>query len=166
MNILNEFLLGATIKWNSLTLVKSKHIVEDGNEFNISVKTSRWLQWTKKHKQYLDKWICHFLICKRHLLIVSLQGEYIIMMIKIIIMITIAVIIVMLNILHQLILKVLLWSHMKIVYYIVIPITTFIYIYNIRNNFIVTEQLNLSPTKYLIFYWFGLYFWFCFLPLI
>ena len=87
-------------------------------------------------------------------------------MIKIIIMITIAVIIVMLNILYQLILKVLLWSHMKIVYYIVIPITTFIYVYNIRNNFIVTKQLNVSPTKYLIFYWFGLYFLLCFLPLI
>lgn len=85
-------------------------------------------------------------------------------MIKIIITITIAVIVVMLNISYHLILKVLLWSHMKIVYYIVISITTFIYIYNIRNNFIVTEQLNVSPTKYLIFYWFGLYFQFCFFP--
>ena len=63
---------------------------------------------------------CHFLICKRHLLIVSLQIEYIIMMIKIIIMITIAVIIVILNILYHLILKVILWSHIKVVYYIVI----------------------------------------------
>lgn len=107
-----------------------------------------------------------FLICKRHLLIVRLQIENIIMMIKIIIMITITVIIVMLNILYHLILKVFLWSHMKIVYYIVISRTTFTYIYNIRNNFIVTEQLNVSPTKYLIFYWFGLYFQFCFLPLI
>lgn len=164
--MLNEFLLGAATKWNSLTLVKWKHIVADGNEFNLSVKTNRWLQWTKKHKHYLDKWICHFLICKRHLLIVRLQIENIIIMIKIIIMITIAVITVMLNILYHLILKVLLWSHMKIVYYIVISITTFIYVYNIRNNFMVTEQLNVSPTKYLIFCWFGLYFQFCFLPLI
>lgn len=55
-----------------------------------------------------------------------------------------------------------LYSHIYIVINVVI--TTFIYIYNIRNNFIVTEQLNVSPTKYFIFYWFGLYVRFCFLP--
>lgn len=118
----------------------------------------------------LIEWICHFLICKRHLLIVGLQTEYIIMMIKIIIMITITVIIVMLNILYlnsqsnfmEPYKDSILYSHIYIVINVVI--TTFICIYNIRNNFIVTEQLNVSPTKYFIFYWFGLYVRFCFLP--
>lgn len=44
---------------------------------------------------------------------------------------------VMLNILYHLILKVILCSHMKIVYYTAIPLTTFMYIHNIRNNFII-----------------------------
>lgn len=36
-------LLGAAKEQNSLILVKCKHIIKDGNEFNISVKTNRWL---------------------------------------------------------------------------------------------------------------------------
>ena len=81
------------------------------------------------------------------------------MVIKIVvIMIIIAAIIVMLHILYHLILKVILCSHMNIVYYTAISLTTFMYIYNIRNNFIITEWLGVSPRKYLI----ALLVWFVF----
>lgn len=53
----------------------------------------------------------------------------------------------MLNILYYFILKVILCSHMKKVCYI----ATFVYIhtYIVRNNFIITEWLNMSPRIYL-----------------
>lgn len=51
MNILSQFLPEDAKEWNSLILVKLKYIIED-DDVNISVKTNRLLQWTKKHKHY------------------------------------------------------------------------------------------------------------------
>lgn len=109
-------------------------------------------------------------------------------------MILSAAVITMLYILDHLILKVILYSHVKKVYYMAMSVTTFIYIYvkqiiclsdfillipvQMTNEFVVhyifiynirfydNRMVKYVSKNISLLYWFGMYFEFCFLLLI